>query len=95
MRGAVFLLLLAGVSACTEATPIFGRTWGADPNGFRKELTDTRIRGTFAEDFDLAAGGPVATIRYSIVFERVLAERAGEVTFVSSDEIASGVCARQ
>lgn len=70
---------------------VFGRTWGADERGLRKELSDTRIRGHFAEDFALAGDGPIARVRYVLLFERVLAQRGGNVSLVSSDAIAEGL----
>lgn len=77
------------IVASAERT--FGRTWGADALGRRKELTDTRIRGTFRETFHLDADAPIARVRYVLLFERVLAQRADDVVLVSSDTIAEGL----
>lgn len=70
---------------------IFGRTWGADERGLRKELSDTRIRGHFSEEFALQSDAPIARVRYELRFERVLAQRGEQVSFVSSDAIAQGL----
>lgn len=77
------------IVAAAERT--FGRTWGADERGRRKELGDTRIRGTFRETFHLDADAPLARVRYVLLFERVLAQRAGGAVLVSSDTIAEGL----
>ena len=69
---------------------VFGRTWGADERGLRKERSDTRIRGRYGEELVLASDAPIARVRYVLLFERVLAQRGEHVTLVSSDAIAEG-----
>lgn len=78
-----------------DAERIFGRTWGGETTGphagRRKETSDTRIRGAHEETiaFD-ATPGTIARVRWSLVYERVIAMRGPHVELASSDVIAEG-----
>ena len=78
-----------------DAERVFGRTWGAMKGGptagRRSQLTDTRIQGTWREAIGLDdPPAPIATVRWSLVYERVVAMRGEHVSTASSDELASG-----
>jgi hypothetical protein len=76
-----------------DAERVFGRTWASlrdgDHAGARTQEGDTRIRGTWSEvlSFDDPA---ISRVRWSLLFERILAVRGPHVDVVSSDEVASG-----
>jgi hypothetical protein len=76
-----------------DAERVFGRTWGTlegGPHaGGRTETGDTRIRGRWTETlaFDHA---PIARVRWTLLFERVLSQRGPLVDLVSSDPVAEG-----
>lgn len=78
-----------------DAERIFGRTWGSETTGphagHRKETSDTRIRGTWNEtlSFDTKPG-TITRVRWSLVYERVIAMRGPHVELASSDVIAEG-----
>lgn len=78
-----------------DAERVFGRTWGAmkggPTSGRRTQLTDTRIQGRWREAIALDdPPAPIATVRWSLVYERVVAMRGEHVSTASSDELASG-----
>lgn len=78
-----------------DAERIFGRTWGGETTGphagRRKETSDTRIRNAYEDTlaFDTKPGA-IARIRWSLVYERVIAMRGPHVELASSDVIAEG-----
>lgn len=78
-----------------NAERTFGRTWGGvvagEHAGARTQLSDTRIRGSWEEDVELEApSAPITHVRWSIVYERVVAIRGAHVTLASSDVVAEG-----
>ncbi|MBS2018144.1 MAG: cytochrome c3 family protein [Deltaproteobacteria bacterium] len=80
-----------------DAERVFGRTWGSEgpgPHaGRRKETSDTRIRGTYDERIVLESGASariIVRVRWSLLYERVLAMRGPHVELASSDVVASG-----
>lgn len=73
-----------------DAERIFGRTWTARVDGLRTEATDTRIRGSYREEITLEPSAPIARVRWSIVYERVVAMRPPHINLASSDVLASG-----
>ncbi len=77
-----------------DAERVFGRTWGSVPRGpeagARTELSDTRIRGTWQETIPLGADGPVARVRYALVYERLVAASGAHVSVRSSDTLVEG-----
>jgi hypothetical protein len=78
-----------------DAERTFGRTWGGVRNGehagARTQTSDTRIRGRWEQDivFD-DVHFPIAHVRWSLVYERLLAMRGEHVSILSSDVIAEG-----
>jgi len=77
------------IVASAERT--FGRTWTALPDGARTEATDTRIRGAWAEDVALdEPSAPVARVRWSLHYERVVSMRPPHISLASSDILAEG-----
>ena len=78
-----------------NAERTFGRTWGGvrvgQHAGARTEVSDTRIRGSWQEDVELETPtAPITHVRWSIVYERVIAIRGAQVTLASSDVVAEG-----
>ena len=78
-----------------NAERTFGRTWGGVSGGAhagaRTEVSDTRIRGSWEEDVELEApSAPITHVKWSIVYERVIAMRGAHVTLASSDVVAEG-----
>ncbi len=78
-----------------NAERIFGRTWGGvrggEHAGARTQRSDTRIRGSWQEDVELEApSAPITRVRWSLVYERVLAVRGEHVMLASSDTVAEG-----
>ena len=78
-----------------EAERTFGRTWGGvasgEHAGAREQRSDTRIRGTWCERIDLEApAAPIVRVRWTLIYERVLAMRGPHVSIASSDSIAEG-----
>ena len=84
------------IVASAERT--FGRTWTGlrdGPNaGARTEASDTRIRGSWTEDVALdevsSPAPPIVRVRWSLVFERVVAMRPPHITLASSDVLREG-----
>lgn len=78
-----------------EAERTFGRTWGGvasgEHAGAREQRSDTRIRGTWCERIDLEApAAPIVRVRWTLIYERVLAMRGPHVSIASSDSITEG-----
>ena len=78
-----------------SAERVFGRTWGGEAGGphagRRKETSDTRIRGVYDETIALdVAPSAISRLRWSLVYERVIAMRGGDVELASSDVVAEG-----
>lgn len=79
----------------------FGRTWGGlrggEHAGGRTQTSDTRIRGSWEEEVafeELPSSGSaptsIARVRWSLVYERLLAMRGEHVSMLSSDVISEG-----
>jgi hypothetical protein len=78
-----------------DAERTFGRTWGGvasgEHAGAREQRGDTRIRGTWSERIDLEApAAPIVRVRWTLIYERLLAMRGPHVSIASSDGIAEG-----
>ena len=78
-----------------DAERTFGRTWGGvtsgEHAGARLQQSDTRIRGSWAEVIDLGApSAPIVRVRWTLLYERVVAMRGPHVSIASSDTIAEG-----
>lgn len=73
-----------------DAERIFGRTWAGRVDGARTEASDTRIRGAWSEEISLDPSGPIARVRWSIVYERIVAMRPPHINLASTDVLASG-----
>jgi hypothetical protein len=74
-----------------SAERAFGRTWTSLPGGARTQASDTRLRGAWSEELDLGEPtGPIARVRWSLVFDRVLAMRPRHVALASSDVVTEG-----
>lgn len=78
-----------------DAERTFGRTWrgvaSGEHAGAREQQSDTRIRGTWSETIDLEpTAAPIARVRWTLIYERVLAMRGPHVSVASSDAIAEG-----
>ncbi len=77
-----------------DAERVFGRTWGAIAHGpdagARTQLTDSRIRGTWQETIPLDADTPVARVRYTLLYERLVAASGDHVSVRSSDALVEG-----
>lgn len=73
-----------------DAERIFGRTWTSRTDGLRTEASDTRIRGSWTEEIALEASAPIARIRWSVVYERIVSVRPPHINLASSDVLASG-----
>lgn len=77
------------IVASAERT--FGRTWTSLPNGARTQASDTRVRGAWTEAVALGEpSGAIARVRWSLVFDRVLAARPPHVALASSDVVTEG-----
>jgi len=77
-----------------DAERVFGRTWGAIAQGpdagARTQLSDTRIRGTWQATIPLEADTPVARVRYTLLYERLVAASGDHVSVRSSDTLVEG-----
>lgn len=76
-----------------DAERVFGRTWTGRIDGSRTEASDTRIRGSWSEEITLDAtdaASPIARVRWSVVYERIVAMRPPHINLASSDVVASG-----
>ena len=78
-----------------DAERVFGRTWGGlregEHAGARTQESDTRIRDHWSDVFTFEdATAPIAKVRWTLLYERVVAVRGPHVSLVSSDDIASG-----
>lgn len=77
-----------------DAERVFGRTWGAIAQGpsagARTQLSDTRIRGTWRETIPLESDAPVARVRYTLLYERLVAASGAHVSVRSSDTLVEG-----
>lgn len=78
-----------------DAERTFGRTWGGvasgEHAGAREQQSDTRIRGTWSEAIDLdATAAPIVRVRWTLIYERVVAMRGPHASVASSDTIAEG-----
>jgi predicted CXXCH cytochrome family protein len=78
-----------------DAERTFGRTWGGvasgEHAGAREQRSDTRIRGTWSEVIDLEpTPTPIVRVRWTLIYERVLAMRGPHVSVASSDTLAEG-----
>jgi hypothetical protein len=78
-----------------DAERTFGRTWGGirtgEHAGARVQETDTRIRGSWEELIELEApSAPIVRVRWSLIYERVVAMRGPHASIASSDTIAEG-----
>jgi hypothetical protein len=78
-----------------DAERTFGRTWGGVASGqhagAREQQSDTRIRGTWSEIIDLeATTAPIVRVRWTLIYERVVAMRGPHASIASSDTVAEG-----
>jgi hypothetical protein len=73
-----------------DAERVFGRTWAGRIDGGRTETSDTRIRGSWSEEITLDPSAPIDRVRWSIVYERIVAMRPPHINLASSDVLASG-----
>jgi hypothetical protein len=74
-----------------DAERIFGRTWAGRVDGMRTETSDTRIRGQWSEEIAFPEpSAPIARVRWSVVYERIVAMRPPHINLASSDVLASG-----
>jgi hypothetical protein len=73
-----------------DAERLFGRTWTSRADGARTEANDTRIRGSWSEEIPLDAASPIARVRWSLIYERVVSVRPPHINLASSDVLASG-----
>jgi hypothetical protein len=78
-----------------DAERTFGRTWGGVRSGAhagaRTQESDTRIRGSWADVVVLDdPSAPIVRVRWTLLYERVLAVRGPHVSVASSDVIAAG-----
>jgi hypothetical protein len=78
-----------------DAERTFGRTWGGvargEHAGAREQQSDTRIRGTWSEVIDLEApSAPIVRVRWTLIYERVVAMRGPHVSVAASDTLVEG-----
>ena len=78
-----------------DAERTFGRTWGGvrggAQSGARTQESDTRIRGLWQEVIALDEPTErIARVRWSLIYERVIAMRGPHVEIASSDVLAEG-----
>jgi hypothetical protein len=78
-----------------DAERTFGRTWGGIESGphagARTQTSDTRIRGEWRERVALQAPtGALVRVRWSLVYERVVAMQGPHVSVVASDVLHEG-----
>jgi hypothetical protein len=79
-----------------NAERTFGRTWGAlragEHAGARTQESDTRIRGAWSDTVALDdPSAPIVRVRWSLLYERVIAVSGPHVSVASSDVVAEGV----
>ena len=78
-----------------DAERAFGRTWGGvqrgEHAGARQQVGDSRIRGSWTDIVELEApSAPIVRVRWSLLYERVVAVRGPHASLASSDTIAEG-----
>jgi hypothetical protein len=73
-----------------DAERVFGRTWTSRVDGARTEAGDTRIRGSWSEEIPLPTAEPIARVRWSILYERVVSVRPPHINIASSEVLATG-----
>jgi hypothetical protein len=78
-----------------DAERAFGRTWGGVQSGAhagaREQVGDSRIRGSWTELVELESpSAPIVRVRWTLLYERVVAMRGPHASLASSDTIAEG-----
>lgn len=78
-----------------SAERIFGRTWTAERDGAhagrRKEESDTRVKGSWQGLVELdEPSAPIARVRWTLLYERVVAVQGPHVRLAASDVVAEG-----
>ena len=96
-RRARLLVFAEGATGAivADAERIFGRTWagvrGGAHESARTQVSDSRILGAWHEVIALDEPSvPIVRVRWSLVYERVVAVRGPHVSMASSDVIAEG-----
>jgi hypothetical protein len=78
-----------------DAERTFGRTWGGIERGphagARTQTSDTRIRGEWQESVTLdSPTAAIVRVRWSLLYERVVAMQGAHVSVVASDVLQEG-----